>query len=96
MKPALTIVAIMGALLVASMAQEAVAQQRRTVGSVTACSHYGRGCVTGRVRPGRFDAEVRLPGGSWIGCKRDCRETLREETVDFWETLRDRAPDSWR
>ena len=65
-------------------------------GHVTACSRYGRGCVTGAVRPGRFDREVRLPGGSWIGCKRDCRETLREETIDFWETLRDRTPDGWR
>ncbi len=62
-------------------------------GHVTACSRYGKGCITGATRSGRFDREVRLPGGTWIGCKRDCRETLREEALDFFETLRERAPD---
>jgi hypothetical protein len=33
-----------------------------------------------------------MPGGTWIPCKQDCRETLREETVDFWETINERAP----
>ncbi len=61
--------------------------------SVTACSRYGKGCVTGSTRQGRVEREVRMPGGTWIGCKRDCRETLREESVDFFETLRERAPD---
>ena len=27
-----------------------------------------------------------MPGGTWIGCERNCGETLRRETVDFWET----------
>lgn len=74
---------------------EASAQRRPSSepGTVTACSRYGKGCITGPTRPGRFDREVRLPGGSWISCKRDCRETLREETLDFFETLRERAPD---
>ena len=52
-----------------------------------------------RLRPtrrGRVEREVRLPGGTWIGCKLDCRETLREESVDFFETLRERAPDNRR
>jgi hypothetical protein len=62
-------------------------------GSVRACSRYANGCVTGAVRPGQFDRQVRMPGGTWIDCKQDCRETLREETVDFFETLRERSRD---
>lgn len=86
-----------GVAVAASFAAPSLeAREPKSQSSVTACSRYGKGCVTGAVRPGRFDREVRLPGGSWIGCKRDCRETLREETVDFWETLRDRAPDNFR
>ena len=54
--------------------------------AVLACSHHGHGCVRGVVRPGQFGPEVRMPGGTWIGCKLDCKNTLREETVDFWET----------
>lgn len=65
-------------------------------GSVTVCSLYGKGCITGAVRPGQFDNEVRLPGGTWISCKRDCKQTLREESIDFFETLRERAPDQRR
>ena len=26
-----------------------------------------------------------MPGGTWIGCRRSCSETLRVESVDFWE-----------
>lgn len=60
---------------------------------VNVCSRYGNGCVSGPTRPGRFgDREVRLPGGTWIACKLDCRQTLREESVDFFETLNERAP----
>jgi hypothetical protein len=62
-------------------------------GSVTACSHYARGCVTGATRRGRHQAQVRMPGGTWIDCKGDCRQTLREESVDFFDTLRDRVMD---
>lgn len=85
-------------LVLAFPSLEASAQRRSSgeTGTVTACSRYGKGCITGPTRPGRFDREVRLPGGTWIGCKRDCRETLREETLDFFETLRERAPDRHR
>lgn len=75
--------------------QIADAQRRdrdRDSGIVTACSRYGNGCVSGPTRHGRVEREVRMPGGTWIGCKRDCRETLREETVDFFDTIRERAP----
>lgn len=76
-------------------AQGARKQRRGSYGTVTACSRYGRGCVTGPVRRGAVEDEVRMPGGTWIGCRGDCRETLREETVDYWETLRERRGDSW-
>jgi hypothetical protein len=69
---------------------------RASGGTIEVCSRYGNGCVSGPTRPGRFgDREVRMPGGTWIACKLDCRQTLREETIDFFETLRERAP-SWR
>ena len=52
---------------------------------VTAESRYGNGVVSGPVRAARNGYEVRLPGGSWVGCRHSCSETLRVETVDFWE-----------
>jgi hypothetical protein len=48
-------------------------------------SRFGHGIVTGAVRPGRFGYEVQTPGGNWLACARSCAETLRVETVDFWE-----------
>lgn len=55
-------------------------------GFVTAESRFGHGTVSGPVRPGRAGTlEVRMPGGTWITCRRSCSETLRVETVDFWE-----------
>ncbi len=54
--------------------------------SVTACSRYGKGCITAPVRRTRVGAEVRFPGGTWVGCAGDCREKLRDESIDFWDT----------
>jgi hypothetical protein len=54
---------------------------------VVAESRWGRGTVRGEVRPGRHGWQVRLPGGTWIDCVRSCSETLRLQTVDFWETV---------
>lgn len=87
---------VLGMATAALLPSPGDARPSRGNGSVTVCSLYGKGCVTGAVRPGRFDSEVRLPGGTWIGCKRDCKQTLREESVDFFETLRERAPDHRR
>lgn len=58
---------------------------------VTACSRYGNGCYSAPVRAGKFGPEMRLKGGTWIDCRGDCRTTLREETVDFWETQQEKA-----
>lgn len=55
---------------------------------VTGCSRFGHGCVSGTVRGYGQRAEVRLPGGTWIGCALDCGAKLRDETIDFWETHR--------
>ena len=76
----------------------AVAEARpRTDGTIKVCSRYGKGCVSAPTRPGQFnDRQVRLPGGTWIACKLDCRETLREESIDFFETLRERSPGNQR
>ncbi|MGH6816591.1 MAG: hypothetical protein ACREC6_12900 [Hyphomicrobiaceae bacterium] len=52
---------------------------------VVAESRFGHGTVAGPVRRTRLGYEVRLPGGSWIPCRRSCSETLRVETVDFFE-----------
>jgi hypothetical protein len=55
------------------------------VGYVTAESRYSSATITAPVRinaQGR--REVRLPGGTWIECRRTCSNTLRQETIDFW------------
>lgn len=69
-------------------------RDRHRDGRVVACSDYGRGCIRGRVREGRVERQVRMPGGTWIGCKGNCRRTLREESLDFFETLNDRVWDN--
>jgi len=79
-------VAVCGALLLAASFSQAEAARWRGE-DVTGCSRVGHGCVTAPVRPARFGHEVRLPGGTWIGCGGDCRDKLREQTVDFWDEL---------
>jgi hypothetical protein len=54
-------------------------------GYVTAESRYGPQTITAPVRiNARGLREVRLPGGTWIECRRSCANTLRQETIDFW------------
>ena len=83
------------ALVVPLLASTAEAA-RRDNDRVTGCSRFGRGCVSGPVRPARFGQEVRLPGGTWYPCAGDCRETLRAETVDFWDEHQRREGDRSR
>lgn len=74
----------------------AEAQSRRhsqIVGHVTTCSVYGNGCTSAPVRRGRNGYEYRLPRGTWVACRRNCRNALREDTVDFWETQRENQRD---
>ncbi len=71
---------------VSGLSAEAQSRRDPGYGSVTAESRYGTRTVTGAVRTGSNGRlEVRLPGGTWLECGRSCRETLRRETVDFWE-----------
>ena len=69
------------------LASAADAQPRRgIVGYVTADSFYSVKTITGPVRVGpKGRLEVGLPGGTWIECRMSCRNTLRQETIDFWE-----------
>lgn len=61
---------------------------------VVAESRFGNGTVTGAVRPSRFGYQVQMPGGTWIDCRRSCSETLRVETVDFWENSKGAGRDA--
>ena len=60
--------------------------------SVRVCSTYNNGCTSAPVRRGRNGNQIRLPSGTWIDCRGSCRDTLREETLDFWETQRETQP----
>lgn len=66
----------------------------RGEGYVVAESRWGNGTVSGPVRYGRNGREVRLPGGTWVECARSCSETLRRQTVDFWQSMGSQAKDS--
>lgn len=55
-------------------------------GYVVAHSDFGKGSVSGPVRLTAKGPQVRLPGGTWVYCRQSCSETLRVETVDFWES----------
>jgi hypothetical protein len=73
--------------LLASTGAEAGNLLRRPVeGDVAVAeSRHGNGTVSGPVRQTRTGYEVRKPNGTWIACRRSCSETLRVETVDFYE-----------
>ena len=92
---------VAGLAVVLSAVSAADAQSRKrgsgdSEGYVRTCSIYGNGCTTAPVRRGSAGYEFRLPGGTWVGCRMDCKTALREETLDFWETQRERAGDSLR
>jgi hypothetical protein len=55
-------------------------------GVVTAKSRFGNGTMQSQVRHAHLGWEVRLPGGRWVYCRRSCAETLRVETIDFFES----------
>lgn len=52
---------------------------------VVAHSKHGNGSVVGPVRRTGVGLQVKTPGGSWLHCERSCTETLRVNTVDFWQ-----------
>lgn len=72
--------------VVASAPADAGFLRRPAEGDVAvAVSRFGNGSVSGPVRETRTGYEVRKPNGTWIACRRSCSETLRVETVDFYE-----------
>lgn len=88
-----SLVALSGTLL---PTHEGAAQGRRAYSDsnyVVAESWWGHGTVRAPVRQGRVGREVRLPGGTWIGCGRSCAQTLRQQSVDFWESNGTQAKD---
>jgi hypothetical protein len=82
----------MGLSLALSLVGTADAQSRnksRGGGVVSTCSIYGNGCTSAPIRRAGNDYEFRMPGGTWVSCKQSCKDTLRRETVDFWDTQRE-------
>ncbi len=77
-------------------AMPAEAQRKRSDGVVRACSNYGNGCTSAPIRRARFGYEFRMPGGTWVSCRADCRNAIREDMLDFWETQRERQPSPFR
>lgn len=90
-RPALAVIAIAAALAASAMSAEAARRNayRDNADVVVAVSRFGNGHVTGAVRPTSVGPQVQLPSGSWVYCRRSCSETLRVETVDLNEDLRD-------
>jgi len=83
------------ALVMLAASDMPAAARSGIIGYVTAHSDYGNGSVRGAVRLGQYGRQVQLPGGTWVDCvkpglifrrNRPCTETLRMETVDFWES----------
>lgn len=58
-------------------------------GYAIARSRYGNGTVSGPIRHTSVGPQVRLPGGTWEYCRRLCSETLRVESIDFWDSRQD-------
>ncbi len=85
-------VTLLSAVVVLPSLAEAQNRRQRgpAEGYVVAESQFGRGTVSGPVRRTEKGPQVRLPGGTWIYCRRSCSETLRVESVDFWENQNER------
>lgn len=98
MRASVTAIAGAGMVLSALGAADAVPRRKdadRRQGTVQTCSNYGHGCIVAPVRRGGAGEEFRMPGGTWVSCRQDCKTALREEVLDFWETLRERAGDNF-
>lgn len=68
-----------------SFALPAQATEARYGSGVTACSKTNSAnCKNAAVKSYNQGQKVRLPGGTYEDCAGDCKNTLREKTVDFW------------
>ncbi len=54
---------------------------------ITVQSKYNNGTVSAPVRPAQYGWQVRLPGGVWIYCELNCFQTLRDQTIDFYNVI---------
>lgn len=86
----LTVLAPLGLLALTCLAP-AIAYAKTKSSTVTACSRYGSDCYTAPVRQTSLGPKMQLKGGTWIWCETDCRDTLRRETVDFWQDQMERS-----
>ena len=77
------------ALLSAGTAPTFAGSRALTRADVTACSRYSNGCYTAPLVSSRHGRQLVLHHGTRIDCGRDCKNTLREATVDFWDTMRE-------
>lgn len=82
-RAALSLVALVTAQAASAMPASAT---EAPGGMAVAESQFGNGTISGPIRKGsRGKLEVRLPSGTWIQCRSSCSETLRVETIDFWQ-----------
>lgn len=76
--------AVSGSIAAARATERVPLERIDRGGYAVAKSLYGNQTVRGPVRQTSLGLQVKLPGGSWVYCRRSCSETLRVETVDFW------------
>ena len=94
MKSNIFAVAVLFAVPVPLAAQDsAVTPRQIREGKVTACSSYGHKCYTAKLVRSPVGWKMRLNGGTLIDCSVTCQDTLRIETVDFWQDQRERGTD---
>lgn len=87
--------ALMAGLIAVAFSTQAEAGRRGYApegNQVVAESRFGNGIVVGSVRRTRLGRQVRTPGGNWLYCGRSCAETLRVNTVDFWQNEQGAGP----
>ena len=81
-----TSIAIAGsALFTIASGAEGTATKPYPDGFVIAKSRFGNGTMRGQVRRAALGWQVQLPSGRWVYCRRNCAETLRVETIDFFQ-----------
>jgi hypothetical protein len=91
----LSVLAGLATVVSGTAALEAQTPREVRQGVVSSCSRYGHGCTSAPIRRSSYDFEFKMPGGTWVSCRQDCKTALREEVLDFWETLRERAGDNF-
>lgn len=82
------------ALLIATAAGNGLAAKKKRYGGcrqIKVTSNYTADTVSGCVRYGRRGPEVRLPSGAWIPCHFGCADTLRSQSIDFWQWIEENS-----